>query len=117
MIVPWPTISRGTEAIVPMPPGLVSEMFAPTRSSADSVFVRALSISVVEGRLEVGEREPAGVADHRHHQRARAVLLLDVDGDAEVHAAVVDAVRLAVALLEVMRHHRHLARSPALAIA
>ena len=28
----------------------------------------------------------AGVADDRHHQRARAVLLLDVDGDAEIDA-------------------------------
>ena len=28
-IVPWPGISRGTEAMVPMPPGLVSVMLAP----------------------------------------------------------------------------------------
>ena len=40
-IVPWPLISRGTEAIVPMPPGLVSETLAPWRSSAVSVFSRA----------------------------------------------------------------------------
>jgi hypothetical protein len=38
-------MSRGTEAIVPRPPGLVSEMLAPVRSSALSVFVRALSTS------------------------------------------------------------------------
>ena len=37
-----------------------------------------------------------------------AVLLLDVDRDAEVDGAVVDAVRLAVDLGEVMGHHRHL---------
>ena len=42
-IVPWPTIRRGTDAIVPIPPGLVSEMLPPVRSSAVSVFVRAFS--------------------------------------------------------------------------
>ena len=47
MIVPWPTISRGTEAIVPIPPGFVSEMFPPVRSSAVSVFVRAFSTSAL----------------------------------------------------------------------
>jgi hypothetical protein len=46
-------------------------------------------------------RSAAGVADHGHHQRAPAALLLDVDGDAEVDAAVVDDVRLAVDLGEV----------------
>ena len=44
-IVPCPGISRGTEAPVPIPPGFVKVMFAPTRSSAESVLVRALSIS------------------------------------------------------------------------
>ena len=43
-IVPWPVISRGTEAIVPMPPGLVSETLAPWRSSAVSLFSRARAI-------------------------------------------------------------------------
>jgi hypothetical protein len=28
-IVPWPGIRRGTDATVPRPPGLVSEMLAP----------------------------------------------------------------------------------------
>ncbi len=37
--------AAGTEAMVPMPPGLVRVMFAPTRSSAVSVFVRAFSTS------------------------------------------------------------------------
>ena len=44
-IVPWPGISRGTEATVPMPPGLVSVRVAPLSSSAESVLVRARSIS------------------------------------------------------------------------
>ena len=34
-------MSRGTEAIVPMPPGFVSVMFAPVRSSAVSLLSRA----------------------------------------------------------------------------
>ena len=67
-----------------------------------------LGDQLVEGVQELREREPAGVLDHRHHQRAPAALLLDVDGDAEVDAAVVDHVRLAVDLGEVRRHHRHL---------
>ncbi len=46
-IVPWPVISRGTDAIVPIPPGLVSDTFAPTRSSAVSVLVRAFSTSAL----------------------------------------------------------------------
>ncbi len=57
---------------------------------------------------ELAEAQPAGVADDRDHQRAAAVLALDVDRDAEVAGAVVDHVRLAVDLLEVVRHHRHL---------
>ena len=63
---------------------------------------------VVEGVEELGEGQAPGIADDGDHQRARAVLLLDVDRDAEVHPAVVDAEALAVALVEVMGHHRHL---------
>ena len=61
----------------------------------------------VVGVEELGEAHAAGVADHRHHQRARAVLLLDVDREAEVDRAVVDPVGLAVDLGEVVGHHRH----------
>ena len=43
-----------------------------------------LADQLVEGVQELRERQPAGVLDHRHHQRAPAALLLDVDGDAEV---------------------------------
>ena len=45
MIVPCPLISRGTEATVPSPPGLVSVTLPPTRSSAVSEPVRAFSTS------------------------------------------------------------------------
>jgi hypothetical protein len=63
---------------------------------------------VVERGEEVREREPAGVADHRHHQRPPAVLALDVDCDAEVDLPGIEHVRLAVDLLERASHHRHL---------
>ncbi len=43
-IVPWPGIRRGTEATVPSPPGFVSVMFAPCRSSGDSDPSRVLRI-------------------------------------------------------------------------
>ncbi len=59
-IVPWPVISRGTEAIVPMPPGLVSETLAPTRSSAVSLFSRARAIrSLKAARKPVKLSRPA----------------------------------------------------------
>ena len=45
MIALWPLISRGTEATVPIPPGLVSEMLVPWKSSAVSLFSRVLVIS------------------------------------------------------------------------
>ena len=61
----------------------------------------------VVGVQELGEAHAPGVADDRHHQRAAAVLLLHVDGQAEVDGAVVVAVGLAVDLLEVVGHHRH----------
>src|SRR4029079_18849479 len=45
---------------------------------------------VVEGGEEVGERQAPGIADDGDHQRAPAVLALDVDGDAEVDLPGVD---------------------------
>ena len=45
---------------------------------------------------EAGEVERVGVAQHRHDQRARAVALVDVDGQAHVDGRVVDDARLAV---------------------
>ncbi len=42
MIAPWPFIRRGTEWLVPMPPGLVSEIVVPWKSSIVSLLSRAL---------------------------------------------------------------------------
>ena len=44
-IVPWPAMSRGTEAVVPRVPGLVSVIVPPARSSGESRLVRAFSTS------------------------------------------------------------------------
>ncbi len=40
-IVPWPAISRGTEWLVPIPPGLVRLMVVPAKSSVVSLPERA----------------------------------------------------------------------------
>ncbi len=45
MMLPWPAIRRGTEATVPSPPGLVSDIVAPAKSSGRRRFVRAFSTS------------------------------------------------------------------------
>ena len=105
---PGRSSAAGTEAIVPIPPGLVSETLAPWRSSAVSLFSRARAIrSLKAPRKPEKLRRPASRMTGTISVRA-AVLLLDVDRDAEVDRAVVDAVRLAVDLGEVVGHHRHL---------
>ena len=72
----------------------------------ERVGARLLHQRVVGGE-EALERQVGGVGDHRHHQRAGAVLLLDVHREAEVDLAVEHAVGLAVDLREVVGHHRH----------
>ncbi len=89
---PGRSSAAGTEATVPSPPGLVSDTLPPLRSSAVRVFVRAFSTSSLYALEELGEALAPGVADHGHHQRAAAVLALDVDRQAEVAGAVVDPV-------------------------
>ena len=58
---------------------------------------------------EAGEVELVGVVDHRHDQRARAVLALHVHGQPEAHALGDHALRLAVKLGVGVGHHRHVA--------
>src|SRR3989442_3309078 len=41
MIEPWPFMRRGTEATVPIVPGLVSVIVAPAKSSGSSLLVRS----------------------------------------------------------------------------
>ncbi len=87
-IVPCPLISRGTEATVPSPPGLVSVMLRPHEVvGGQRVRARLLDQRVV-GLEEAIEGQAPGVEDHGHHQRARAVALLDVHRQPEVHLPV-----------------------------
>ena len=97
-IQPCPGISRGTDATVPMPPGLVSVMVAPCMSSGDSDPSRVLWIRLLVHLAEGGEVHRVGALDDGHDQRARAVLALHVDGEPEVDVLVHDALRLAVQL-------------------
>src|SRR5207247_7627779 len=62
------------------------------------------------GRAELREIHPFGVLDHRDDERAAAVLLLDVHGETEMHRLRVEAVRLALDVLEGVGHYREAAR-------
>ena len=64
---------------------------------------------LVVARHEVGEAELAGVAQDRHHERARAVLALHVNREAEARAAGRHALGLPVLLGVGVAHHRHVA--------
>ena len=60
-------------------------------------------------REEPGEVERVGVAKHGHDERAAAIGLLHVDGEAHVDVVVDDEARLAVGALGVgVLHRRHL---------
>ena len=66
---------------------------------ADEVLVRG---------QELRERHRVGLSDDRHDQRAAAVGLRHVDGEAEVHVRVAHDARLAVGALDVrVVHRRH----------
>ncbi len=91
---------------MPIPPGLVSEMLVPWKSSAVSLLSRVLVIRLLVAAVKGGEVEALGALDRRHHQAVRAVLALDVDGDPEVDRPALQSERLAVAPLEDPRHHR-----------
>ena len=106
MIALWPLSSRGTEATVPIPPGLVRRDVGALEVVGGELVLARLRDQLFVVGVEAGEVEPVGALDRRHHQAVGAVLLLDVDGDPEVDRAVLDRERLAVALLEDPHHHR-----------
>ena len=110
-MTPWPGMSRGTDCTVPMVPGLVSVTLAPYEV-VDRQLVRLdLADDLLVRREEAGEVERVGVAQHRHDERAAAVGLLHVDGEAHVDVVVDDEARLAVGALGVgVLHRRHLRR-------
>ena len=67
-----------------------------------------LADQLLVGGEEAGEVERVGVADDRHDERAAAVGLLDVDGEAHVDGVVLDEAGLAVgAGDERVAHRRH----------
>ena len=55
-----------------------------------------LADQLLVGGEEPGEVEAVGVADHRHDERAGAVALVDVDGEAHVDRLVGDEAGLVV---------------------
>ena len=78
-----------------MPPGLVSVNDAPGRSSAVELVVARLGDEIFVACAKRGEIERVGVFDNGHDEKARAVLALAIDGEAEVDARL-DARRRAV---------------------
>jgi hypothetical protein len=85
---------RGALALVPTVPGLVSDTVVPMKSSGEIVPLRDRGHQLVEGLDELGEVHPPRVLDVGDEERARAVLLLDVDRDAQPHLVALDAVGL-----------------------
>ena len=82
MIAPAPCMSRGTECTVPMPPGLVRLIVVPWKSSVVSLPCAGPAHDVLVRREELREVHPVGVADRRDDERAGAVGVLQVDGEA-----------------------------------
>ena len=108
-ITPWPGISRGTDWTVPIVPGLVSDDVGALEVLDRELVVLDLADDLLVGGEEAGEVERVGVADHGHDERAAAVGLRHVDGEAHVDVLVDDDARLAVGTLEErVLHRRHL---------
>ena len=80
------------------------------RAAAEVVRHKTVSTSLFHQRLvggvERGEIHPFGMLDHRYDQRPAAVLASFDHCEAESNRARIDAVRLAVDVLERVRHHR-----------
>ncbi len=93
---PWPGISRGTECTVPIIPGLVIDAVVPAKSSGEILFATHLDDEVFVRVQEAGEVEGLGALHVGHEQRVRAVALLHVDREAEVHVLVAHDDGLAV---------------------
>ena len=107
MMQPWPFISRGTEWLVPIVPGLVRLIVVPWKSADRELVVAGLADDVLVGRPERREVHRLGGLDRRHQQLAGAVGLRQVDREAEVDVGRADEVRLAVDDVEAVVHLRH----------
>ena len=73
MIAPWPCISRGTEWLVPMVPGLVSVMVVPAKSSTRQLAGAGLLHHLLVRGPELGEVQRLAALDARHQQLTGAV--------------------------------------------
>ena len=94
MIAPCPGSSRGTDAVVPSVPGLVSETVVPSKSESFSLPERARPDHVLRGGHELGEAHGVGVRNVGDEEGARAVRLRHVDGETEADGASTHADRL-----------------------
>ena len=96
MMLPWPAMSRGTEATVPSPPGLVSDIVAAGKVVGHEPVGARLLDQLLVGRVERGEVHRVGALDHRDDETAAAVLPLHVHREPEGDALRGDPVRRAV---------------------
>ena len=104
---PWPGMRRGTDWTVPIVPGLVRVTVMPAEVVGGELVGADLADEVLVGAPEGPEVERVGVADDRDQERAAAVALLDVDGDAQPDVLVAHDAGLAVGVLHVAGvHHR-----------
>ena len=88
-IATWGWLMIGPVTTVPYEPTLVIVNVPPVRSSAVSRLALALAARSATASLIAAQALAAGVLDDRHDQG----LEVDVDGDAEVDAAVDDQLR------------------------
>ena len=107
MIAPWPFISRGTEWLVPIVPGLVRLIVVPWKSRDRELVVAGLADQLLVRRPEVREVHRLGGLDRGHQQLPGAVGLGQVDGQAEVDVGRRDQVGLAVDRVEADVHLGH----------
>ena len=68
---------------MPRPPGLVSDIVAPAKSSGKQLVDPRLLDQAFVGGEEGGEVHGLGALDDGHHQAAAAVLALHIHGEAE----------------------------------
>ena len=84
-IVPWPDISRGTEWLVPMVPGLVRLMRGAGEVVGGELAVASPPDDVLVGGPEPGEVDVLGLLDGRPRRGARLPFVSgQVDGEAQV---------------------------------
>ncbi len=112
MIAPWPFISRGTEWLVPIVPGLVSEIVVPWKSSTVSLLSRVRRTMSSYAVQNAAKSIALGRLDAGHEELTGAVGLLDVDRQAEVDVGRRDQVGLAVDGVEADVHLRHRLERP-----